>query len=154
MTNSTCARWCRNNKNLGILLLRIGVGGIFLFHGVQKLLNMDATINSFSSLGINSFWTWVAVLTEAIGGAAVLLGMWIQIAAVLLIIVMIVALYVTKVTDLIVLLLINNVVLLCTGAGKYSFTRKCRTCQVCDCVCHGGDERCGDNGKCLDCRCS
>jgi putative oxidoreductase len=83
-----------NMTELGFWALRLTVGGIFTYAGWEKLANMDKTITAFSGMGISAFWTWVASIVEFVGGLAVLLGVAVHVAAGLLAITMIVALFV------------------------------------------------------------
>lgn len=144
---------CHKNKSLGLLVLRVFVGVIFIIHGVQKLQNMEGTIGFFSQIGLNAFWAWVAALVETLGGIALVLGLFVQYAGVLLAIIMVVAITMVKyrfggatllgkyaAAEIDLSLLGSCIALAFTGAGKYSLSRMCKchkdggNCKVCDVV--------------------
>lgn len=84
------------HAKIGILIIRITLGGVFLFHGISKLSNMDGTIAFFGSLGFSVFWAWVVALVETIGGGAVIIGIGTRIFASLLAIIMLVVITTVK----------------------------------------------------------
>jgi putative oxidoreductase len=151
------------NANLGLLLLRVAVGIVFMAHGIAKLSNMTGTIAFFDSLGLGATMAWVVALIETIGGAMLILGLWTLIPSLLLVAVMIGAMTTAKwgkpfmggyefdFTLLMTLLAIAGL-----GSGKYALTKSsaCGSCNDCDCSCHPGDKRCGPDGTCADCKCS
>jgi uncharacterized membrane protein YphA (DoxX/SURF4 family) len=61
MMDSVCKKcsWM-NNKDLGILILRIGVGAIFIFAGWEKVKDLGATVAMFGTMGFSPFWAYVA----------------------------------------------------------------------------------------------
>jgi putative oxidoreductase len=64
-------------RDAGLLILRVVVGGTLLVHGLDKLIDLSATESYFASLGIPApglMAPFVAV-TEAVGGALLLLGL-------------------------------------------------------------------------------
>jgi putative oxidoreductase len=79
------------DKNIGLLVMRIGLGGIFLLHGILKLAYMSTTINFFGQLGFAPVWAWVVALVEVIGGLMILIGAFTWVAGLLLAVVMVVA---------------------------------------------------------------
>jgi uncharacterized membrane protein YphA (DoxX/SURF4 family) len=157
---------CYKNKSLGLLILRLFVGGIFIIHGVQKLMNMEGTIGFFSQIGLNSFWAWVVALVETVGGVALVLGLFVQYASALLSIVLLVAIIMVKYKfggptllgkfaagEVDLALLGSTLALVCTGAGRYALSKWCKchkdggTCKVCSVMgCENG--KCGDGCKC------
>ena len=119
------------------LFLRLGVGVVFLVHGVGKLLNVGPAalgVSNFagylSSLGVPAamFFAWVVTLVETLGGAALLLGVVTRYAALLLAVDMLVALLLVHLQkgfsvaqggyEFVLLLLLGGVSLLLSGAGK------------------------------------
>ena len=76
-----------------LLILRLAVGIIFLAHGLSKVKNLSGTGKWFESIGFNPglFWGPLVAYVETIGGLAVLIGFFTQLAAPLLAGVMIVA---------------------------------------------------------------
>lgn len=89
-----------NNPPLGLFILRVGLGAIFLMHGLGKLVGppfagqgMAATTGFMASLGfpLPAVTAWLAMLVETVGGAALVLGSGARVAALLLAIEMVVA---------------------------------------------------------------
>ena len=74
----------------GYLLLRLVVAGIFIYHGLPKLKNSKAM---GAGIGMPAGAVLLIGLVEALGGLAVALGFWIQLAAIGLAVVMIGAIY-------------------------------------------------------------
>jgi putative oxidoreductase len=68
-------------QDIGLLILRIGIGIMFLYHGVPKLLGGPATWTkvggAMGMVGINfapQAWGFMAACAEGIGGALLILG--------------------------------------------------------------------------------
>ena len=87
-----------NYKDLGLLIARIGLGGMMIFHGLPKLLGgptkWEAIGGSMQNLGITfipTFWGVMAGFAEGIGGLFILLGLLFRPAAFLIIFTMVVA---------------------------------------------------------------
>lgn len=114
--------WC--NTDSALLVLRIGVGIIFLITGYMKASDMTGTVGFFTSLGFNAFWAYLVTAVELLGGATVLLGIYTRIGAKLLAIVMIVAIYVLRHDITMALapisLLFSTLALMLAGGGKYA----------------------------------
>ncbi len=155
-------------KSVGLLILRVFVGTIFIIHGVQKFMNAEAMTSFFTQIGLNAFWMYTVATIETVGGAALVLGFFTPVAALLLSAVMIGAIYFFKskigagswltqfaAAELDLTLLAANLALIFTGAGKYSVARWCpckchktgATCKVCPVI---GCERecCSDCSHC------
>lgn len=157
---------CYKNKGLGLLILRVFIGSIFLVHGIQKFLNIVPTTEFFTQIGLNSFWVWVVAFTETIGGALLILGLFTQYASLLLSIVIVVAVTLVKykyagptaldkfaAAEVDLALLGGLLALMFSGSGRYSLSRWCKChktgadCKVCDVMgCENG--KCGDQSKC------
>jgi putative oxidoreductase len=87
-----------NYKDLGLLIGRIGLGGMMMFHGVPKLLGGISTwekvgeaIQNFGITFLPAFWGLMAGVSEGIGGILIVLGLIFRPAAILIIITLIVA---------------------------------------------------------------
>jgi putative oxidoreductase len=72
-------------SHIGLLILRGGVGAMFLTHGVPKLAKgpqgWETLGRTMGNLGIEfapTFWGLMAGLTETIGGLSLLLGFWMR----------------------------------------------------------------------------
>ncbi|UOY03243.1 DoxX family protein [Blastococcus sp. PRF04-17] len=77
-------------RDLAVLLARIAVGLVFFAHGWQKLFTngIDGTAAFFDSVGVPaaSAAAWFAALVELVGGAALIVGLAVPVAALLLLI--------------------------------------------------------------------
>ena len=84
--------------NAGLLVLRIGIGLIFIIHGVPKLMGgvegWTQLGSTMSIVGISfapAFWGFMAAATEVVGGLFIILGLLHRPVAVMLVFTMIVA---------------------------------------------------------------
>ena len=121
--------------DIGLLILRIGIGIIFFFHGLPKLMggieSWTQLGSTMSMVGINfapAFWGFMAAFAELVGGIFIIFGLLHRPMALMLIFTMIVALlmHVTAGDPFAVYsnslkALVVFVALLITGPGKYSF---------------------------------
>jgi putative oxidoreductase len=118
--------------DLAILLLRIGVGIIFIVAGWSKLTGIEGTQGFFESSGIPlpGIMAWVVAIVEFVGGLMVLTGTYIRVPAVLLACVMIGALLFVKLDSgfgamrLDIMLLLTSLALFVFNSGKYSVDNK------------------------------
>jgi putative oxidoreductase len=85
-------------KNTGLLIMRVGLGIMFMFHGYPKLLGgpnqWTAVGGATKHIGVDFFpvgWGLLAALTETFGGFLIVLGLAFRPAALLLSITMAVA---------------------------------------------------------------
>lgn len=83
-------------KDVFALIIRIIVGAIFIFAGSVKLVTMGDTVAMFQSMGIATALVYVVAYAELLGGIAVLLGLWSELAAIGLAIIMIGAVYYSR----------------------------------------------------------
>lgn len=121
-----------NNYNLGLLLLRIGFGGMLLTHGIPKLLKMLSGDFSFGDpIGIGEPASLVlAVLGEVIFPILVIVGFKTRLSSIPIIITMVVAAFIVHAADPLgtkekaILYLIGFVAIALLGAGKYSVDKK------------------------------
>jgi len=75
------------NPELGLAILRVVLGVIFLAHGIPKLTaGVEGTTAFFGTLGIPAagFVAWFIALLESVGGTLLLLGWFVTPAALLL----------------------------------------------------------------------
>ena len=75
-------------RDLALLLTRIAIGVVFVAHGYQKLVTngIDGTAAFFGQVGVPlpTVSAWLAALVELVGGAALVLGVAVPVAGVLL----------------------------------------------------------------------
>ncbi|MFA5231967.1 MAG: DoxX family protein [Candidatus Omnitrophota bacterium] len=85
--------------NWGILVLRLGIGIMFMAHGLQKSFGLfgGPGIKGFSGMlsGLGfvpaEFWAYVAAYTELVGGLFLIMGVQVRPAAALLLILIVTA---------------------------------------------------------------
>lgn len=73
----------------GPLVLRFALGAIFLAHGWQKLAGDKAQFAGWlesMKFKPGKFWAWLVTLVEFLGGIALVVGFWTQIAALVLVV--------------------------------------------------------------------
>jgi putative oxidoreductase len=80
-------------RDLAVLVTRVAVGLVFLAHGWQKLSTngIDGTTAFFDQVGVPAAWAaaWFAAVVELAGGAALVLGLAVPVAGLLLVVDMI-----------------------------------------------------------------
>lgn len=64
------------NPNFGLFILRVVLGGVFMYHGITKLMGMSGVVGFFGSIGLPAFLAYVVAIIEAVGGLLVVLGLW------------------------------------------------------------------------------
>ena len=117
-----------SSYNFGLLLLRVGFGGMMLTHGIPKLLKMISGDFSFGDpIGIGEPASLVlAVLGEVVFPVLVIFGYKTRISALPILITMIVAAFIVHAADPLatkekaILYLIGFAAIAFLGAGKYS----------------------------------
>jgi len=123
----------KKNQDLGMLLLRLSVGAVFVAHGWAKFASMADTIGFFGQLGMPAVLAYVVATIELLGGLALIIGIYTDIAALLLAVVMAVALVYVKMIkfkagfvggyeyDLV--LLAANLTIVFVGTGSHTVRR-------------------------------
>lgn len=117
--------WMRK-PDTGLLLIRLAVATVFLYHGIGKLVNLDSTITFFGTLGLGPIFVYLVGLIEILGGISMLVGFGTQISGLLLSMVMVGSLTLVKLPgafgkweiDLVMLLL--SLGLAFSDNGKYA----------------------------------
>lgn len=122
-----------HNPDLGLLLLRLALGAVFVYHGWMKVGNMDPVIGFFGTLGFPPFLAYVVAWVETLGGVALIAGVYARYAAVLLAVVSFVALVKVHLPngfggpggyEFVLTLLAGTLAVLMVGAGRYALLRK------------------------------
>lgn len=126
------------NQDLGLLVLRISVGGLLLFHGVSKLLYGVGFIEGMlAGIGLPGFIAYGCLLAELIGAAFILVGLWTRAASAVVTFNMLVAILMAHGTMIFsldpntgglaiedpLLFLLGALALCFTGGGKYAVTK-------------------------------
>lgn len=118
--------------DLAILLLRIGVGVIFIVAGWGKLTGIEGVQGFFGNVGIPlpGIMAWVVALVEFFGGIMVLFGAYTKIPYLLFAFTMLVAIFMVKLPDgfsglrLELMLFLASLALFFIGNGNYSVDHK------------------------------
>ena len=118
-----------HNPNLGLLLVRLGLAGVFIMSGWSKIQNIEGTATFFATLGLGIIWVYVVAYVEFLGGIAVLAGVFTRLAGLLLAIDMAFAIYLVKYAsgfngyrfELVLLLMALAVYL--AGSGRYALKK-------------------------------
>jgi putative oxidoreductase len=72
-------------KPLALMLLRVGLGVVFIFHGYPKLFtHTHETMGFFEKIGFPGYFVYIAGVVEFFGGLVLILGLFTRIAALLL----------------------------------------------------------------------
>ena len=134
-------------RDLAVLLARVAVGVVFFAHGWQKLFTngIDGTAAFFAEVGIPAATAaaWVVALVELAGGAALILGVAVPVAGLVLLVDMIGAFAFVHAGaglfadqggyELVLILGAVSLLLAAIGAGRYSIdhllTGRRRTAQ-------------------------
>lgn len=88
----------KDNKQNAFLVLRIGIGVLFLIFGIQKIMGGPAMWEflggTLKMIGISQwpvFWGFMAMLAEVVGGIALITGFFVRPAAAGLLFTMVIA---------------------------------------------------------------
>ncbi len=127
---------------MGMFILRLVIGGIFIYAGYGKLTNMSMVIGGFATMGLGAFWAWAVALIEFIGGIAVVTGVFTKISGLLLSIIMIVA--IVKVhwaggfaeIQAPLTILAGTIAITLCNCGSWNLKKMCGMCN------HGKDQTC------------
>lgn len=126
------------SSDIGKLLLRLLVGGMMLFHGVEKIIN---GINGIKKLTVNAglpeFMAYGVYIGEVVVPIFILLGLYARVASVFLAINMIVAIFLAyggslfslgkhgaPLIELPLFYLVLSIVIFLFGSGKYAVNAK------------------------------
>ena len=74
-----------NNTNYGATITRLSLGGVLLSHGLLKVMvfTVPGTVAFFESLGLPAAAAYLTILAEIVGGAAIILGLYTRLTALL-----------------------------------------------------------------------
>ncbi|HKY31565.1 MAG TPA: DoxX family protein [Candidatus Polarisedimenticolia bacterium] len=78
-------------REFGLLILRVGLGAMFVWHGAPKLLGgpeqwkgLGAAMGNLGLTAVPVFWGFMAAVAEGVGGACLVLGLAFRPACILL----------------------------------------------------------------------
>ena len=87
-------RFLERLRPLALLLLRCGLALVFLFHGYPKLFGKTAVfVSAFKGIGLPAYFVYIAGVIELAGGLMLALGLYTRLAALLLLLDMIAAVW-------------------------------------------------------------
>ncbi len=132
-------------RDVGLLLLRIGIGCMFIYHGAPKIFGgpqmwTNVGLMAMPGLGIKfapAFWGFMAGFSELAGGILIIFGLFFRLTCTLLLITMSVAAH-TQLRSSGMLAATQPIEdgilflsLIIIGPGKYSLDEKlpCSCCQ-------------------------
>ena len=117
-------------ESLTLLLLRCGLGLVFIYHGYPKLIgNRERFVESFKALGLPGYFVYVAGVIESFGGLAIALGLFTPVVGIILLLEMAAAMwkynfnegiYAVREYELPLILGLASLALAATGAGMFS----------------------------------
>lgn len=118
-----------SNANLGLFLVRLGVGIVFIVSGWSKFMDIAGTTAFFGKIGLPEVFVYLIAGLELLGGISLLLGVWTRIFGWLLAINMVFAMILVKYAmgfsayriDLVLLLAALGIAF--TGAGTYALCK-------------------------------
>ncbi len=134
-----------------MLFARLVMGAIFIYAGYMKIFVMGmAEVTTMFGEGFGfpapAFFAWLTAVAELVCGVMLVLGLWAQLAAAVLMIVMLVALFVVHVqngfdqgTQYVLAIMAALGAIMTVGAGKWAL------CVGCPCP---GGKKCCDGDKC------
>jgi len=115
---------------LTLLLLRCGLGLVFIYHGYPKLFgNTERFVEAFQTLGLPKYFVYLAGAIEVFGGLAITFGLLTPIVGIILLLEMAVAMwkynfnegiYAVREYELPLILGLASLSLAATGAGALS----------------------------------
>lgn len=122
--------------SLGLLLIRVATGLVFVMHGWMKFNNADMIGGMFAGMGFPAGTAMFITYLELIGGAALILGILPRIVAILFAIEMVVAIIKTGFFsngygqhELEIVLLLLSLGIAFAGSGRWSlWAVECRNC--------------------------
>lgn len=125
------------NNDLGLLVLRVALGGLMLFHGVAKAMGGIVFIEGMlTQMGLPAFLAYGALVCEIVAPIMLIIGLWTRVGAAMMAANMIVAILMAHLgaffavdpatggwtAELPALYLLGAVALCFTGGGKYALT--------------------------------
>lgn len=121
------------NTSLGLLILRIAVGGLMLLHGIAKIGHTSFIAGMLAEKGLPSFLSYGVYITEIIAPLLILVGFRTRLAAAVYVFGTLFALFLAHTTQLFLLnqnggwelellglYIAGGLCLFFTGGGKYA----------------------------------
>jgi uncharacterized membrane protein YphA (DoxX/SURF4 family) len=118
----------KRREDIGLLLLRVVLGLVFLVHGRAKFQGgIEKTVGFFATLGLPGFLAYVVAVIELVGGLLMILGLGTRVISALFALVMLGAILTAKLSagflggyELDFMLLAASVCLLLAGSTMWA----------------------------------
>lgn len=131
-----------HNKSLALLLIRVALGAVFIYHGWDKITDITGTMGFFATIGFSgAFWAYLVAYVEFVGGILMLLGVRVREVGVLFVAIMIVAIYAVHFKNGFSVmnggyeyqftLLLTSLAMIFAGAGKYTVLKETSPAMMC-----------------------
>ena len=119
------------HSNLALLITRVIIGGIFVAAGWMKIVDMANVVGFFETLGLAAYVAYIVSYAELLGGILIILGLWADIAAWVLGIIMLGAIYFSRSMGFAgvmgpLAVLAGLISIIGSGVGHYSVKMKMR----------------------------
>ena len=95
-----------HNHSLGLLVMRLTLGGLMLFHGVAKIVHpdsMDFIAGTLSNVGLPTFIAYGIYLGELLAPIMIIMGVFSRFAGVVIVVNMLFAVLLVHTGDVLVL---------------------------------------------------
>ncbi|MBI2888678.1 MAG: NUDIX domain-containing protein [Candidatus Liptonbacteria bacterium] len=122
-----------HNPDLGVFFVRIALGAVFMHAGWLKLGDMNMVVTGFASMGFPAWLAYVVAYAEFLGGIAMILGIFVRYAGIILAVIMFVAFWKVHAAngfslanggyEYVFVLFSSALALVAFGSGKYSLAR-------------------------------
>lgn len=76
------------NHDIGLFIIRLAIGSVFILHAFGKLGNLSGTVGFFERLDLAPAFAYIVLWVEMAGGLALIVGLFTKIAGVALAVVM------------------------------------------------------------------
>ncbi|MDH3420392.1 MAG: DoxX family protein [Gammaproteobacteria bacterium] len=122
------------NEDHGKLILRLMLGVLVLFHGIDKVIGgIEGIVNRFENIGLPGALAYLVYLGEVVAPVFVVVGYWARAAAFIVMGNMVVAIFLAHSGDFLTLTanggyglelqffyLLSSIAIIALGAGRYS----------------------------------
>ena len=122
------------NEDHGKLIVRLMLGGLILFHGIDKVIGgIDGIMGRFEGIGLPGAVAYLVYLGEVVAPVFIIVGYWTRAASLVVIGLMVVAILIAHSGDFLriqpnggyfleaqVFYLMTSVAIMAFGAGRYS----------------------------------
>ena len=125
----------KKNTDVGLLLLRITIAGLMLFHGVAKLTHLTGIKGMLAQAGLPEVMAYGVFITELVAPILIIIGWRTKLASILFFLGMIAAIFLAHPNNIfsisntgglqievIYLYAFGALALFFTGAGKYAIS--------------------------------